>query len=229
VMTDHLIRRKPLRGDLLALMRERHDRQTGPVKLLRPAQLPKTPESRVYVAVAQLRASANLAQDASGLHGAILRARPIAAEPYTALGEAYAKLGRTEAAIAAFRASLERDQEEVSTYVALANVLLAVNRPGEALTLVADAVKRLGQSVPLLNSLSVIYGRLQRFEDGLDAASQALRVNPEDPVSWLNLGVCLHAKGEKKGAEAAYRQAILLQPELTQARDNLKLLLENQL
>jgi tetratricopeptide (TPR) repeat protein len=229
VMTDHLIRRKPLPGDLTGPISEKHDRLTGPVKLLHPSELPNNPESRLYVAAAQVRASANLSRDVLRLRDAVNESRPTAAEPYIILGETYQKLGQRQAAIAAFQSALERDSEHASVYVSLANLLLETNRTHDALSLIANGVKKLDGSVPLLNSLSVIYMRLTRFDSALEAASKALRIDSEDPVSWLNFGVCLHAKGDKKGAEAAYRRAILLQPDLLKAQENLKLLLENQL
>jgi tetratricopeptide (TPR) repeat protein len=229
VMTDHLIRRKPLAGDLTGAISETHDRQTGPVKPLHPSQLPKKPESTLYVALAQVRASANLAQDVLRLRDAVNQVRPDAAEPYISLGEAYQKLGQKQAAIGAFRSALERNSEQASIYLSLANLLLETNQTDDALSVITNGVKKVEASVPLLNSLSVIYVRLTRFDSALDAASKALRIDSEDAVSWLNFGVCLHAKGDKKGAEAAYRQAILLQPDLVKAKENLKLLLENQL
>jgi Tfp pilus assembly protein PilF len=45
----------------------------------------------------------------------------------------------------------------------------------------------------------------------------------------LNLGVCLEAKGDRKGAEAAYRQAIALQPDFARARQYLAQLSKGQL
>jgi Flp pilus assembly protein TadD len=43
----------------------------------------------------------------------------------------------------------------------------------------------------------------------------------------LNLGVSLEAKGDRTGAEAAYRQALLLQPDLTRAREYLARISKN--
>src|SRR5260370_3071304 len=53
VMTDHFIRRRPLEQDLTAPLAERHDRMSGPVKLLYPRSLPDTPETRLYMAITQ--------------------------------------------------------------------------------------------------------------------------------------------------------------------------------
>ena len=83
------------------------------------------------------------------------------------------------------------------------------------------ALKSMPEDASLLNSLSVLYSRRERFREALGLLSKAVRIAPDDPVSWLNLGVCLEATGDKKGAEAAYRQAIVLQPEFARARQYL--------
>jgi Flp pilus assembly protein TadD len=62
---------------------------------------------------------------------------------------------------------------------------------------------------------------MQRFDDALRLLARATRVNPDEPLSWLNLGVSLEAKGDRKGAEAAYRRALVLQPDFARAREYL--------
>jgi Flp pilus assembly protein TadD len=78
------------------------------------------------------------------------------------------------------------------------------------------------EDLSLLNSLAVAYAGKNRFDESLGLLGRAVRVNAEDPLSWLNLGVCLQAKGNKKGAEAAYREAVRLQPDFDRAKEFLK-------
>jgi Tfp pilus assembly protein PilF len=47
-------------------------------------------------------------------------------------------------------------------------------------------------------------------------------VNPDIPLSWINLGVCLEQKGDLRGAESVYENAIRLQPDLDRARKYLQ-------
>ena len=77
------------------------------------------------------------------------------------------------------------------------------------------------EDTSLLNSLAVLYARQQRFPDALNLLSKAVRVNPDEPLNWLNLGVSLEAKGDRKGAGAAYRQAVILQPDFALAKQYL--------
>jgi len=64
----------------------------------------------------------------------------------------------------------------------------------------------------------VLYARQQRFRESLNLLSKAVRLNPDEPLTWLNLGVALEAKGDRKGAGAAYGQAVTLQPDFALAR-----------
>jgi predicted CXXCH cytochrome family protein len=229
VMTDHLIRRKPLAGDLLAPLAERDDRQTGPVQLLHPRRLPNTAESRLYIAVAQIQASANVAADISKLERAIKDAQPWRPEPYAVLAEAYKKAGRNADAIRAYRSALDRDSNRPADIIALSELLAAANQLEKALAILQPAARRNDKDAALWNTLSVIHARAGRLNDALAAVSKAIAIDPDDPVAWLNMGVCLEARKDKKGAEAAYRQALLLQPDLTRATDYLQRLLENEL
>jgi Flp pilus assembly protein TadD len=83
------------------------------------------------------------------------------------------------------------------------------------------------EELPLLNSLAVLFSRIQKFDDALQLLSKAVQINPEDPLSWFNLGVAFEAKGDLKGAESAYRQALLLQPDLDRASEYLQRVSKN--
>jgi Flp pilus assembly protein TadD len=210
VMTDHLIRRFPLKGDLLAPVQERHDRVSGPVKLLYPSH---APDSALYLAMAEGRPAA--------IEQAIVASRPTQAEPYLALGEAYRKSGRAEEAIRAYKQSISRAADDPRPYTAIAGLLLTRGDFDEAIALLKPALERMPEDTSLLNSLAVVYARKRRFGDALDLLSRAVRLNPDEPLTWLNLGVSLEAKGDRKGAMAAYRQAVIQQPDFARAKEYL--------
>ena len=216
VMTDHFIRRQPLMGRLLAPLQERHDRVSGPVKLLYPRRVP---DSALYLAMAN--------QDAPDLLKAIAGAQPKHAEPYFALGEASRKSGLTGQAIRAYRQAIALDPADARSFTAISSLLLERGDFDAAIALLEPAVKRMPEQVSLLNSLAVLYGRKQRFDDALQLLSKAVQYDPDEPLSWLNLGVSLEAKGDRKGAEAAYRQALLLQPDLGRAAEYLRWISKN--
>jgi hypothetical protein len=216
VMTDHFIRRVPLRGDLVAPLSERHDRLSGPVKLLYP---PRAPDSDLYLAMADA--------NPRSIEQSIVRSRPTEPEPYFALGEAYRKGGDDAEAIRAYERCIERATDDPRPYAAISVLLLNRGEVDRAIALLERALKPMPEDSSLLNSLAVLYARKQRFDDALRLLSAAVRLNPDEPLSWLNLGVSLEATGDRKGAEAAYRRAILLQPDFTRAREYLRNVLKH--
>jgi tetratricopeptide (TPR) repeat protein len=221
VMTDHLIRKQPLQGDATAPLAERHDRLSGPVMLLYPKSLPDTPETRLYLAMAGASAPA--------LEAAIKTARPSNAEPYLALAQLFRQSGRTDEAIQAYEKAIESASDRPGAYVASAEMLLARNELDRAIRILEPALGRMPEDLSLLNSLAVAYAGKNRFDESLGLLGRAVRVNAEDPLSWLNLGVCLQAKRNKKGAEAAYREAVRLQPDFDRAKEFLRrLALKNE-
>ena len=210
VMTDHLIRARPLAGDLLAPLEERHDRLTGPAKLLYPV---RAPDSALYLAMANA--------SAPDLEKAIAVAQPHHAEPFFALGEAYRTSGRIEQAAQAYWQAMTLDPKDQRSYSALSALLVSRGDLDAAIALLEPAIERIPRQPSLLNSLAVVYSRKQRFDDALRLLSEAVRIIPDDPLSWLNLGVSLEARTDRDGAAAAYRQALLLQPDLARAREYL--------
>src|SRR5260370_37991675 len=214
VLTDHFIRRRPLEQDLTAPLAERHDRMSGPVKLLYPRSLPDTPETRLYMAITQA--------DTPALEDAIAATKAKHPEPYIALAEAYRKSGDERKAIANYQRAIDLGPNDARSYAALADLLLGAGEGQRAIAILAPAVGRMPEDASLLNCLSVLYSRQQRFQDALGLLSKAVRIHSDDPLSWLNLGVCLEATGDRKGAEAAYRQAIGLQRDFARARQYLR-------
>lgn len=216
-MTDHRIRRQPLPGDLLAPIAERHGRHTGPVKPLYPERPAQTPEERLYLAMAQVQAGADPQTSSVQLAAALSAVQPKSAEPYAVLGVAYRRMKRDAAAAQAFRSALRFDANHRGALVGLAEVL-AGHSSEEAIAMITAALRRLPGDPTLLNSLAVLETGRGHFDKALALVSRAIQSNGEDPLSWLNMGVCLEAKGDLPGAAAAYRQALVLQPDLQRAQ-----------
>jgi predicted Zn-dependent protease len=226
VMTDHLIRSRPGKDDS-APMAERHDRQTGPVRPLYPSRLSNSPEDNLYLAIATVRSSANVGADIPKLEGAMAAVNPSAPDPYVVLGDARRTVGDTKRALAAYRQALDRGSREAHVYVAMGELLIETGRASEAIRLLEPALRERSRDVAIRNTLAVLYGSQNRFTDAVHLLEEALQFNPDEPLTWLNLGVAWQASGQKSRAEAAYREAIRLQPEFTRARQYLEALLKN--
>ena len=218
VMTDHRIRRKPPAGDSLAPLQERRDRLTGDVALFYPTSLPDTSENRLYSAIAQLRVSPRLERDITRLKDAMTGVEQLTAEPFVELGSALRRSGHDDEAITYYRKALERNVRLLPALVALSELLLARGSANEAVAMLEPALSEDPENTNLLNSLAVAYAFVERFSDALKLMEKAVAIDPDDPLSWLNLGVCRQQQGDSPGAVRAYRAAIRLQPDFTRAR-----------
>ncbi|HSU69129.1 MAG TPA: tetratricopeptide repeat protein, partial [Tepidisphaeraceae bacterium] len=226
VMTDHFIRKRPGKDDLAPLP-ERHDRQTGPVRLLYPSRLEDNAETRLYLAIASSRSSANPRTEIPKLEAAIAAANASTPEPYLALGDVRRTAGDAKGAVQAYRQAIDRGSREGRVYVATAELMIQTGQNAAAMSLLESALREGSLDVAIRNTLAVLYGSRNHFPDALRLLEEALKLNPDEPLTWLNAGVAWQAIGQKNRAEAAYREAIRLQPEFTRARQYLDALLKD--
>jgi len=229
VMTDHYIQREKPSRDLLAPLTERHDTEEtayqGPVVLYYPPQLAATPESELYLAMAQVKQFANLAEGVPRLAAAIEKHRPADGEFYFQLGEAYAKLGQTGNAVRMYETATVRKPGFRPAWIGLAKTLSLTGEHARG----ADALQRALALTPkdpvLLNYLGLMYLKQGRSTDAIAALRQAVESDPDQAEAFNNLGGALQEGGDRSGAEAAYRSAIRIQPDFSAAHNNLANLL----
>jgi hypothetical protein len=215
IMTDHFIRKRGVKNDT-APIAEQHDRQIGPVRPLYPARLSDSPEDNLYLAIATVRSSANPRVDVQKLEAAIAASNPSAPEPFIELGNA-------TRALEPYRQALNRGSRDAHVYVAIGELLMQAGRTAEAIRLLEMSPL----DVAARNALAVAYGSQYRFASADRLLEKTIQLNPDEPLTWLNLGVARQALGQKARAEAAYREGIRLQPDLTRARQYLEALLKN--
>lgn len=114
---------------------------------------------------------------------------------------------------------------EDAPHVTMTDHLIA-RRPGRRLPLKPSAPRPVMDSTPaaLLNRRGEALYRQGRVGEAILILRQAIAENPDLPEAHINLGAALAARGDRKGAEAAFREAIRIAPEYTAAHRNLKLL-----
>src|SRR5260370_10307209 len=97
-ITDHYIQRRKPAGDLLAPIAERRETEDngyrGEVVLYYPRELPKDPESELYLAVAQVSQKSNLSEGIKRLTAAIEKVHPDRIEYYLHLADPWSTAGQ---------------------------------------------------------------------------------------------------------------------------------------
>ena len=73
-------------------------------------------------------------------------------------------------------------------------------------------------------NLGIVYSRMGKFGEAIEALQRAVVLNEEDAVAQNYLGVCLGQREEWNGSEAHLKKAIDLRPEYPDAHFNLAVL-----
>jgi predicted CXXCH cytochrome family protein len=230
IMTEHLIRRRPAATDLLAPKREVHEPDElsylGALLPLYTRNVGKVNE--LYVAVAQVRESANLADGIVRLQNALLRRNPKEPGFYYDLAEALRNAGRPREAAANYERTVERSRDFLPGITGLAAAWQVAGEVERAIALFEKAAALDSRNVKTLNALGSAYHQSGRLADAIAAFRRAIAANSDMPEPYLNLGAALAGLGDLDGSMAALREAIRLRPDLAAAHNNLAVLLDRQ-
>jgi predicted CXXCH cytochrome family protein len=227
-ITDHLIQRH-MKTEHSDPPFEKHDGNTPPyrgrVQLYYPSKLDVTSERELYLALAQVKHDANLADGLHELAAAIDRHKPEHPEFYFELAEAYRRVGKLGQAIPFYEQSAARAPADWRYSYRLGTALVAAGqsaRGGVALERARALAPREPAVVEAIANLLASQGKL------LDAAAMlkaALAADPDAANLHNALGARQLQLNDAKGAEAAWREAVRLRPEAASMRLNLANLL----
>jgi len=120
-------------------------------------------------------------------------------------GEAYNK-GRISFHVGRFEEALAEYSKAVETWNEMAGLLFEKGREAggkEFLEKARDARSCCGMAL----------FRLERYEEALEIAGDALELKPESPTEWSNLGFVLSALGRNEEALEAFERALAFDPE----------------
>ncbi len=229
VMTDHFIQRVRPARDLTAPLQEAAtlaaSHYQGEVALYYPAALPPTPESELYLALAQVQQGANLAAGIPRLQKAIERAEPAPTEFYYELARAHAKAGNHAEVIRWSEAALSRDATFAPALKELAGAATALGQWDRAVTALQRAVTLRPGDTHALADLGNVYLQRHRVGEAVKTLERALALDSSLPAANNTLGLAALAQGDLGRAEQQFREAIRLQPDLADAHTNLANLL----
>jgi tetratricopeptide (TPR) repeat protein len=112
-----------------------------------------------------------------------------------------------------FRAILQADPSHVAALVGLAALSLTADKPWDAERLLRHALKQ-AEHVPLaLRGLGPALIALGRVQEAEEAARRLLRIEPENPQSWVTEAAVATRLLQQERALAAYERAAALKPD----------------
>ena len=229
VMTDHMIQRTRAAADLLARIEELtetpEDAYTGEVVPYYPPGLPMTAKDELDVAVAQVRAGANLAGGARRLAQLLDGRNPHHARYAFELAEALRRGGAPAEAIVWYQRALAQDPAFLPARRSYGVALAAVGRVAEAEQVLLQAVQGSKGDSRTYHNLGLVRLQAGRPDEAAVALRTACALEPDSPDSRNALASALYESGDPLGAEREFREAVRLRPDYRLARANLAALL----
>jgi Flp pilus assembly protein TadD len=225
VMTDHWIQRGPPAGDPLAPVVERQDFDAPPyfgeVAPYYPAPLPLSAENALYLAVAQVTQKSNLAKGLPRLSAEMARQKPVRAEFYVELGQAWLSAHKPGNAIAAFEEAVKRKPDSPVVLLNLADALTQGGQPARAAATLNHAVKVAPNDALLWYQLGITHSSAGREAAGIAAFEKATALDADFAEAHNLLGAALAGRGDLDGAEKELLRALQINPDSADALGNL--------
>lgn len=156
-----------------------------------------------------------------------VRAKPDYADAWNNLGNTLRDAGDPASAIEALQRAAQFNPRSTLVQVNLARALQDAGRPEDAFQAVQSALRLAPDDATTLLEAAKLYNLAERFDDALAHLERAARALKDDAEYWLTKGVACGGAEQNAAAEAAYRRALALRPDMAAAHVNLGFLLES--
>ena len=134
--------------------------------------------------------------------------------------------GRTDEAMAHYRAAIEAKPDDAFARNNLGRALASVGRIEEARVVLVEAVRLEPGNAEAWSNLGNVHAAAGRYDAARDAYERSIAVRPSFADAYGNLGNVLLLTGRREEAIAAYQQALRIDPGFADARRNLAVALE---
>jgi predicted CXXCH cytochrome family protein len=223
VMTDHYIQRRQPSGDLLAEIKERTEDTgyRGEVVPYYPRELPKDPQSELYLAIAQVSQKSNLKQGIQQLTAALETYHPDRMEYYLHLADAFSDSGQIAKAIPLYEEAVRRKPDSLIALQKLGTSLRSSGQLARATEILKRALAVSPEDAASWHQLGLDYLQQGSRFEALAAFEKAVAADPNMPEAYNSLGGARLESGDEPRAEAAFREALRIQPDYAEAHSNL--------
>ena len=155
-------------------------------------------------------------EDALRCYREALKRNPDAADVQVQLGYVLLKLGRHEESEKNFLSALKADPGEYSAYLGISECYRVMNRPGDELRMVREAMALAPDDADVWNAQGVALEVNDRLKEATEAYEKALSLAPMHRKAANNLGFVLEKRmeagepGLKDAAVAAWKRRLLI-------------------
>ena len=212
VMTDHFIRRRPPREDLLAPLKEDHSPKPDEVVLHKPDALPDS-EREIYLGLGQIRSPVHMARGMDRLRSALPQWQGTSPEPYLQLALVQVESGDLDQAAIHLRRALEADPELAPARFRLGEVLRKQGRPDEAAEQYRHALRLNPGHAAAHNGLGLILKERKQVEAALEHFRLAVRSDLLSAEAHANSGTVFLQEGQAEEASREFHRALQIEPD----------------
>jgi Tfp pilus assembly protein PilF len=212
LMTDHYIRSKPLPPV------EHAASYSGPVAPY------YTPADELYLAIAQVIQSSNLAAGITQLVNAIRKYKPADSEYYLQLGDAWRNIGATANSLPPYEEAVRHNPQSAAARVRLGLALSELKRYPQAEQSMREALK-LSPSAATWVQLGLVQAQAGKVRESIAALERAIALDPDLPDAYSTAGAIQLELGDTAAAEKKFREALRIQPNYAAVHNNLGTLL----
>jgi tetratricopeptide (TPR) repeat protein len=192
-------------------------------------QAPPDQAEQIQAALGAAYAANGELEKALATFKGLVAAQPDSADAHFNLGLVYAREGpyqNKEAAVAEFREAIRLDENMDSARVALARVLISLQKYSDAVPVVLEYTRRRPRDSQGFFTLGQAHEGLNKSEAAVRALERAASLDPRDAAIRLDLGMLLASMGQTDAAIQQLKATERLNPSDPAAHNELALLLE---
>jgi predicted CXXCH cytochrome family protein len=229
VMTDHKIVRRPPAGDLFAQKKETHESPAisyrGEVVPYYPEKPPQTPETLLYMALAQITDRSNLEAGLSRLSSLIEKYHPPQAGFYSSLGEGYRSAKDSAKAILYLGEAARRAPASEIVMLELGNALMESGQWVKAEAAFRRAKTLRPDDAAAWGLLGWVLWQQDKKVEAKTALETGVKLDPDSPDLHNYLAALFMGSGDSVAAEREFRAAVKIDPAVAEWQSNLASLL----
>jgi eukaryotic-like serine/threonine-protein kinase len=138
-----------------------------------------------------------------------IQAHPNSRLSYNLFGTFYRRRNQYDKALQMFSKVIQIAPEWYGTYVNIGSIYDEMGQYEKAIDPLQKSIA-IRPSYPGYVNLGIAYFGLKKFDDAAKAYEEAIKLDPQQPVIWGNLGAALYYSGKKDQAVAPHRKAVEL-------------------
>lgn len=161
------------------------------------------------------------------LYQDVITHNPYSYDALHLLGLIVKKKGHLEAACHLIRTSISIEPAFADQYNNLANTLIDLNRPGEAVRSLLNSIILRPETINTYLRVASVLTDNGLYEDALKIFESSLSFEPGSPSSYSDMGVIYRNLQNLEQSFLSYQRALRLQPDHPEAHMNLSVLYKN--